>query len=149
MNPTTRTPESIVVGVDGSLSAHAALRWAMEHARDGDRVTLVHAWEPSPSMIASGLVSGQDDSGAHRLVHHELARAGNLGSASGLELSCEVLHGDPRRRLCDYPADLVVIGAGGHGPLSAAVLGSVSAHLARHCAVPLVLVPGNRPRRTS
>ncbi|MFN0027097.1 MAG: universal stress protein [Acidimicrobiales bacterium] len=149
MNTTSRTHESIAVGVDGSLCSHAALRWAIQHARAGDRVTLVHAWEPSPSTSSSGLVSSEDDSGAHHLVQHELARAGNLTPAKGVELSCEVLHGDPRRMLCDYRADLIVIGAGGHGPLAAAVLGSVSAHLARHCTVPLVLVPQNRPRRIS
>lgn len=91
--------ERIVVGIDGSLASHAAVRWAIKHARPGDTVTLVHAWEASASMVDVALVDADDDS--------------------------------PSRS------------AGGHSRLTGMVLGSVSAHLSRHCPVPLVIVPGH------
>ena len=32
-------PERIVVGIDGSVASHAAVRWAITHGRSGDSVT--------------------------------------------------------------------------------------------------------------
>jgi nucleotide-binding universal stress UspA family protein len=42
----------IVVGVDGSQGARAALEWAVAEARlRGDTVEVVHAWHAPPHMI--------------------------------------------------------------------------------------------------
>jgi nucleotide-binding universal stress UspA family protein len=53
--------------------------------------------------------------------------------------------GDPAERIAavavDEGADLVVVGSRGRGPLTAAVLGSVSAELARTGPRPIVIVP--------
>ena len=49
MNTQAR-PETIAVGIDGSLASRAAVRWAIDHARPGDTVNLVHAWKPSPTL---------------------------------------------------------------------------------------------------
>ena len=47
MNPPITAPNTITVGVDGSIESHAALRWAVDHARPGDTVRSAHAWQPS------------------------------------------------------------------------------------------------------
>lgn len=134
-------PETIAVGIDGSIASHAAVRWAIDHARPGDTVVLCHAWQPSPAAVESGLSHPDDDSGAHSFVRHELARIDALPREEGVAIEGKVLHGDARDCLCDIGADLLVVGTGGHGPLVAALLGSVSTHLAHHASVPLVIVP--------
>lgn len=134
-------PERIVVGVDGSVASHAAVRWAVTHAQPGDTVTLTHAWQPSPAMIEAGLVDPDDESCAQRFINRELARIEALPRDVDVTLATEVLHGDPRDRLTAATADLIVVGAGDHSRLMSAVLGSVSDHLTRHARVPVLIVP--------
>lgn len=141
MNLTHHRPEQIVVGVDGSLESHAALRWAIDHARPGDTVTLCHAFQPSPVAVSVGLADPDDDTAAREFVHHELARIDALPRDADVTIRCDVLHGDPRDCLSAVDADLLVVGAGGHGRLAGALLGSVSAHVTRHAHIPVVVVP--------
>lgn len=136
-----RHPERIVVGIDGSLCSHAAVRWAFDHAQQGDTITLVHAWQASPSMVDVGLVDPTDDDAARTFAHRELARARALPHDDAVELICEAVQGDARDCLPGQPADLLVVGARGHSRLTSMLLGSVSTHLAHHCPVPLVIVP--------
>ena len=136
-----RRSERIAVGIDGSLCSHAAVRWAIAHARPGDTITLVHAWRPSPSMVSTASVDPTDDSAAQSFASHELARAHALPREDTITVCCEVIHGDASDCLARQPADLLVVGASGHSGLTAMLLGSTSAHLARHSPVPLVIVP--------
>ena len=46
-----RRPERVVFGIDGSVASHAAVRWAITHARSGDTVTLAPAWSSSRSPM--------------------------------------------------------------------------------------------------
>ena len=133
--------ERIAVGIDGSIASHAAVRWAIDHARSGDTVILCHAWQPSPVTVETGLVHPDDDSGANTFVRHELSRINALPRDADVTVEGEVLHGDARDCLCGFDADLLVVGTGGHGTLLGALLGSVSAHLAHHARVPIVIVP--------
>ena len=134
--------EQIVVGVDGSLASRAAVRWAVDHARPGDTVILVHAWEASPSTVDAGLAGPDDDAdAARRCAHHELARAQALAHDEAITISCEAVHGDARECLHRHCGDLLVVGARGHSRFTGMLLGSVSAHLAHHCPVPLVIIP--------
>lgn len=143
-----RRAERIAVGIDGSLDSHAAARWALAHARSGDTVVLLHVWRPSPAASETGLAHA-DDAGARALVRHELARLAALPRDDGVALAGEVLHGDARTSLCDSGADLLVVGAGSHGTVVGALLGSVSAYLAHHARVSLVIVPNPAGRRAS
>ena len=136
-----RHPERIAVGIDGSIASHAAARWAIEHARPGDTVIFVHAWHPSPVSFETGLIDPHDDCGARNFVRHELARFEALPRDPAVSLASDMLYGDPRNCLVDANVDLLVVGAGGHGAVIGALLGSVSAHLAHHTRVPLVIVP--------
>ena len=153
MNTARHHPERIAVGIDGSIASHAAVRWAIDHARPGDTVTLVHAWETSSVTIETGLIDPDDDSGPRSFVRHELARVAALPRDQDVTIAGDVLHGDARHSLCDTDVDLLVVGSGGHGRLAGALLGSISAHLAQHSRIPLVIVPNpcepGHPARSS
>lgn len=145
MTSSVREPERIVVGIDGSTPSRAAVRWAIGHARQGDTITLVHAWQASPAMVNAGLVDSGDDSAARALAQYELTRAAALPREQGVTLACDVHHGDARQCLTNCSADLLVVGARGHNTsLLNMLLGSVSGHLAGHCPTPLVIVPDQR-----
>ena len=136
-----RGPERIAVGIDGSVMSRAALRWAVDHARDGDTVTLVHVWQASPTLVGAGIVDPDDDTAARSFAGHELARARSLPHRAGVALDCAVLRGDARECLCNLDTDLLVIGARGQGGVTGLLLGSVCSYLARHAHRPLVIVP--------
>lgn len=137
-----RQPERIVVGTDGSLNAHAAIRWAVDHARAGDTVTLVHAWERTPTSAADSLAADSDPAGAARhFIERECARADALARADNVSIGGEAVEADPKHCLLSRDCDLVVVGARGHSRVAEMLLGSVTAHLAQNCHRPLVIVP--------
>lgn len=149
MTEDTRPLEQIAVGVDGSLNARAALRWAVNHARAGDTITVVHVWEPSPAMVEDGVVLPDDDGAAQSLVHHELAHVCSLADSVGVALRAQVLHGKAKEWLCHLDNDLMVVGACGHGGVAGRLLGSVSYYLARHARTALVIVPSGAHEPTA
>ena len=140
-----RQPEHIVVGTDGSLNAHAAIRWAIDHAREGDTVTLVHAWEPAPPS-ADPIAADADPAGAARqFIERECARANALARCDNVTIRGEAVEADPTHCLAGSDCDLVVVGTRGHSRVAEMLLGSVIAHLAQHCHRPLVIVPHEQP----
>jgi nucleotide-binding universal stress UspA family protein len=140
----------IVVGVDGSDHASAALRWAVEEAKlRGARVVAVHAWlfVPPPPLGAPDLLAVPVSDVAGDL-QAERAAAERALEASLAELGADV---DVERRLVEGDAaealvsegdgaDLVVVGSRGHGGIKTALLGSVSNHVIQHAPCPVVVV---------
>ena len=63
---------------------------------------------------------------------------------AGVDATSHVAHGDVVESIADaakvFGADLLVVGSRGHGPLSGAVLGSVSHALVRRSPVPVTIV---------
>ena len=139
--------EHIAVGVDGSLSSRAAVRWALAHAHSGDLVELVHTFEPSPADSSSS--APVDDEGvARRLAARELNHARALATDPTVELRATTIAGPARERLAEVPADLLVIGADAPRGIREHFFGSVCRHLAKHVARPLVIVPCPTEPRT-
>ena len=112
-----RHGRTIVVGVDGSPAARAAVRWAADQARELEReLVLVHAREdgrptPFPAIPPDAddrvLTPYRDELGEppplavrHRIVDGPPARA--LVGASDSALM--IVLGRPRRRLSSWPA---------------------------------------------
>lgn len=136
---------SLVVGVDGSPGAKAALAWATELAAASGAVVLV----------ASVLPYDQSE------LQDEVYRSLVIVAESDLERWCEPLRAaqvehrpllvkgaDPREALVDLAeeedADLLVVGARGSGPLSRLLLGSVANEVTRRSTRPFAVVPLDR-----
>lgn len=149
--PTAEPPprREIVVGVDGSSSSEAALRWAVRAARTW-RVDLrvVAAWEPANLYGWSGNGGYIPDPWNPR-VDAEKAAGALLDAVCGPErptgTRVDVLEGHPARVLLDASrgALALVVGSHGHGAFVGMLLGSVSAHCAEHASLPVVVVHGD------
>ena len=150
---------TIVVGVEDSASARAALRWALDEARlRGARVRAVHAWRPPlehwPEAYAavSGLTDAELTEPLRRLHEDQLARVvrEEVEHAPDVEIEQELVVGTATAALCERSedADLLVVGSRGRGGFSELLLGSVSHQCAQHAPCPVVIVrgPAQRPR---
>jgi nucleotide-binding universal stress UspA family protein len=140
----------IVVGVDRSASAKAALRFALEEARLRQAIVrVVYAWQFRPYGRSAGfegvpLVLGADLDGFHRAAAAELDAivAETAPGAGGFGIEKRVEQGDPATVLIDQSrdAELLVVGSRGHGGFASLLLGSVSQLCAQHAACPVVIV---------
>jgi nucleotide-binding universal stress UspA family protein len=141
----------IVVGVDGSEGAQAALAWAAAEARlRGARLRAVHAWHlPAAAYGSGGFVppvgaTWEDD----------LEEAAKAGLSAALDSAAETLAGlDVERRVVEgsaavvlteaaADADLLVVGSRGLGGFKELLLGSVGHQSAQHAPCPVVIVRG-------
>jgi len=143
----------IVVGVDGSETSYAALRWAAEEARlRSARLVAVYAWsfippQPigDPGMLAvpagdlPGQLEAERDAASTAL---DDAVEVVLGAESGIEVERKLVEREPGDALVaeSADADLVVVGSHGRSGLTAALLGSVSRHVVNHSKCPVVVV---------
>jgi nucleotide-binding universal stress UspA family protein len=141
----------IVVGIDGSAHAAAALRWAAEEAAlRSASLEAVHAWSfvPVATPADTGLVpmawtdnvelfditrQAAEDAAAAQVT--EVLGQGHSATVSVVEGgSDEVL------LAAAQGADLLVVGNRGRGNLAAALLGSTSAKVADEAPCPVVVV---------
>jgi len=139
----TRQEHRIVVGVDGSDSSKAALRWAIRQAKlTGSSVDAVTAWHYPPAYGWAPVADGGTDLEGNA----KEALTGALNEVSGLEPeipvrplvhkghAAEVLLGAARG------ADLLVVGSRGHGGLTSAMVGSVSLQCVLHAHCPVLVL---------
>lgn len=126
---------NIVVGVDGSLAAAAALRFATDLARRSDSTILaVHASEQA---------STPSNAEQRALIEAWLRLSGD----AHISATTRWLDGDPRT-IVDLAnregADLLVLGRTGSGSGPGFVhLGSVAEYAPHHSRVPLAVVPAH------
>ncbi|MDN5760997.1 MAG: universal stress protein [Microlunatus sp.] len=140
----------VVVGLDNSMSARAALRWAARQARLTGavlRAVTIVDWSdylsaeagPPVSMDWLALLPDQvDPADRDRLqgIFDEVQpEAGWL---------VEFVAGDPGRVLVQASLDseLLVVGTGEHVGLDRLLVGSTSRYCLNHAACPVVMVPG-------
>lgn len=135
----------IVVGVDGSPSSTAALRWAVGQAKlTGARVQAVAAWEYPTYYAMAGAFPYEDLAVSAGKVLDEAVH-GVLGAARpDVEVLQSVVPGNPAQVLIDASAHagLLVVGSRGHGAFAGTLLGSVSQHCVHHAHCPVVVVRG-------
>lgn len=136
----------IVVGVDGSASSKAALRWAMRQAElTGSSVEAVIAWQFPPMIGAFGfgpvpaMMLNFDEIAAKTLAD---SIAEVVDPETTVRLNTAVVEGHPAGVLlkASEGADLLVVGSRGHGGFASALLGSVSQHCAHHAPCPLLII---------
>ncbi|MFD9123344.1 universal stress protein [Kitasatospora sp. NPDC059571] len=134
----------IVVGVDGSPSSNAALRWAARQAElTGATLDAVIAWEYPASYGWSGTLA-DGDFGVWAGKALSDAVAAELGAEPAVVVRERVLGGNAATVLLDAAegADLLVLGNRGRGGFRQALLGSVGQHCVQHADCPVVIVRG-------
>ncbi len=151
MSSLGRNGGRIVVGVDGSESSMAALRWAIRQARlTGSSVDAVTTWQvPSCYGLAPIADGGMDFAGeAKKILAEALDEV--AGADSGMVIRPSVVEGHPADALVwtARGADLLVVGSRGHGGFAAALLGSVSHYCVQHASCPVLVIreTGERKR---
>jgi nucleotide-binding universal stress UspA family protein len=135
----------IVVGVDDSQGARDALAWALEEARvRGATLDVVHCWCP-PSYEGLNREWPADErlfsEDAKQLIERQLAQVAPDGVDVPLVVS-PVEAGTPASSLLAHAkdADLLVVGARGHGGFARLLLGSISSQCVHHATCPTVVV---------
>ena len=145
----------IVVGVDGSEAADAALRWAVAEAgRHGADLVALLAWnyldqhhgEHGNKDQPFDPAYGEDD--AREKLRAAVERVGATGAVEQ-RVVCDLT----TRALLEAgaEADLLVVGTRGHGGFAGLLLGSVSERVLEHAHGPVTLVrtedrgPADRP----
>jgi nucleotide-binding universal stress UspA family protein len=143
----------IVVGVDGSPSSRAALRWAVRQAVLTDGVVDAvmawqvpvapygYAWAPIPMNEADDL---EEDT---RKVL-DAAISDEVDPADRHRVTARVTNGHPAEVLLKAAADadLLVVGSRGHGTFAEALLGSVGQYCVHHAHCPVLIVHGEPAR---
>ncbi|MFF2160174.1 universal stress protein [Streptomyces sp. NPDC058175] len=138
----------IVVGVDGSPSSRAALRWAVRYAGlVGGRVEAVSAWEvPGMASWSAPAVDTDFDEGeAERGLVEEVRAV--LGEDGGSLVRERLVRGNAAEVLVDAAqgAEMLVVGSRGHGSFRRALLGSVSQQVAHHAPCPVTIIRPDMP----
>jgi nucleotide-binding universal stress UspA family protein len=144
-----KTPR-IVVGVDGSPSAYAALRWAVRHAElTGATVDAVIVWQYPAALGGFGMAPVPMYEGVNLGEMAEKTLADSISRAvdpiSDVKVREQVVEGYPAQVLvaAAQDADLLVVGSRGHGEFAEALLGSVSQHCVHHAPCPVVVIRGH------
>jgi nucleotide-binding universal stress UspA family protein len=140
----------VVVGVDGSAQAKAALAWAAGYAEaTGATLRAVIAWDfpfgfgyllPMQSLDVDFVAD------ATAALQEAVAEVGK--EHPDVPIETRVVHGFPAWVLPQVAADadLLVVGSHGSGALAGALLGSVSRGCVHHAPCPVVVVRGGGTR---
>lgn len=149
----------IVVGVDGSAGARAALRWALRQAcLTGGTVHVVHSvrpadafeWTARPTNYGTIPTPVRYDRDEVRATAERQARdtvrdvvADDDGFAS-VTVTIDVVEGHPSDALLTAARDAehLVLGRAGHGGFAGMLLGSVARHCVEHSTCGVTIVPG-------
>jgi nucleotide-binding universal stress UspA family protein len=132
----------IVVGVDDSAPARAALRFAAEQARDRHAaLRVVRAWFPAnglgdPTPEAARMVTADEQRAFDELVKQTAAEY------PGVAIDGVTVAEHPAAALVreSATAQLLVVGTRGRGPVRGLLLGSVSQHVLRHSTATVAVV---------
>jgi nucleotide-binding universal stress UspA family protein len=136
--------KDVVVGVDGSTNGQRALEWAVDEGRRrNERVVALHAWElPYPPAGFAIPVPPQNVDEIAESAAALLDKAVGEVAVDGVVVEQRVVNAPPSTALVEASADadLVVVGARGHGGFLGLLLGSVSNQVAHHARCPVVIV---------
>jgi len=140
----------IVVGVDGSPGADAAIAWALKEARSlGCGVHLINAYGDEYTYSAVEIYGrvpvperARLSSAARTIVERASARASEL--APDVKVSTDSVGETPARALLAEAkqGSRIVLGSRGLKAFGSAVLGSVGAAVAARAACPVIVVRG-------
>jgi nucleotide-binding universal stress UspA family protein len=139
---------NILVAVDGSPDADAALAHAGALARDQHaRLTLLTAIPPLPAtaLLASGAAPPRSEVIRH---YSELLRRAAETLPEDISVTTVLVEGPASRVLVDRARsgefDLIVMGSHGHGRVHSALLGCVSQKVLHASPIPVLLTRAPR-----
>jgi nucleotide-binding universal stress UspA family protein len=140
--------KSILVGVDRSDHAWAALKEAVDIARsESSALTVLVVYSTNLYWIASVPMDQTTVDEYLASVHGDAQRlADEVADAIPKELNAQVLmvDGNPAQSLIDQAVsgghDLIVVGSRGRGDATSLLLGSVSHAVLHHSRVPVLIV---------
>jgi nucleotide-binding universal stress UspA family protein len=147
--------ETVVVGVDGSEGAAAALEFAAgEAALRNVRLRIVSAWEVPAAVYGAGFTPPMD-AGTLEAFGARAQEVADEASATvkklhpSLEVETRALTGQPADVLLAESSDagLIVVGRRGLGGFKSLLLGSVSQQVVHYATCPVVVV--NQPATAS
>lgn len=131
----------LVVGIDGSPHAAAALRWAIKEAAEhGDaEVNAVLAWQEPFVSNPGAFDRAELEQGYKAFLVNTI---NDIAPSPPVPLVSLVAEGDPIESLIEAAkgADLLVLGSKGRSTFGGMMLGSVSAACAAYSPCPVVLV---------
>lgn len=134
----------VVVGVDGSPNSLTALSWAIDFVGAGGAIQAMWVWDASPLAVGADEFFFPDaGETAQNRFDHLVDRVLPAAARRSVCVERSFVRGTPRRALAEAAADadLLVVGARGHGAVGAALLGSVSTWLLHHVDCPTAVVP--------
>jgi nucleotide-binding universal stress UspA family protein len=145
----------VLVGHDGSTGAQEALRWAAGLAgRTGLELHVLRAWSlstaPRPSSWEPGYVPPLAD--FEQAVREHLAGClADAGLDASVRAHAHVVHRPATEALLATAAgaDLLVVGARGHGGFAGLLLGSTSDQLVHHAPCPVTVVRTGTGQRST
>ena len=140
---------NILVAVDGSPEADAALVHATALARDQRaRLTLVTAVPqlPATALLASGAAPPRSEVVKH---YSDMLRKAADTLPEDVSVTTLLVEGPPARALIERARsgafDLIVMGSHGHGRLHQSILGCVSQKVLHASPVPVLLIRAPEP----
>ncbi|MEV2278914.1 universal stress protein [Nocardiopsis sp. NPDC049922] len=158
MADSKRHSPQVLVGVDGSDNARAALEWAaVEAGRRGTPLTVLHALGmPLVVTAYGGPVRFQPTEEMSGQAGKILQRATEYARAIAPSVTVRTLTALEEAPLAlirqAHPGDLIVVGTRGMGTVASMFAGSVSVRLSGHAPCPVVVVPvgeDSKPASTS
>jgi nucleotide-binding universal stress UspA family protein len=140
----------VLVAVDGSQHAHAALHEAADIANSQHAsLTVMSVYDTIfPSLASMGVPVAQEMYDQFIASHVDQAQAVLSEAVSalpeGLSAETVMVEGQPAtmilQRAADGGHDLIVVGSRGHGDAASMLLGSVSHNVLHHSRVPVLIV---------
>lgn len=139
--------QRIVVGIDGSETAAAALSWAISETRlRNAQLDVVLAWQ-MPYIGSFPYAAAFDPTPFEQVARQTVDSAMTEAEGAGLghPPQSSLMNGGAAEAVLDAAkgADMVVIGSRGLGGFKGMLLGSVSQQIAHHATCPVVIVPSS------
>jgi nucleotide-binding universal stress UspA family protein len=134
---------NILVAVDGSENARAALDFAIDMApRYGATLVLLHAFPHVSDLL--GTPQYEQLLAARTLIGQRLLEAARTQVGDITATQTQLVEGPPTpailRVAAEEGCDMIIMGSRGHGQIAGLLLGSVSSAVAQQARCPVLIV---------
>jgi len=139
--------KSILAPIDGSASSDAAIKLAVQLAKDDSaKLVFCHAVHiPRPAHDAGGFAREQIMEEETTTAHQILEAARKQATDAGIDAKAVMLGSPVADAILDcakeHGADLIVMGTHGHSAIRRAVLGSKTVEVIDRATVPVMVAP--------